>query len=700
MTSRRDTSANAPTAWLYGITILIGAFLVFQVQPIISKTILPWFGGSPAVWTTCMLFFQVLLFGGYAYAHLLTRLRPLWQTSIHLTVIFATLAVMPIAPNSAWKYHSNASPSLTILLLLASTVGLPYFLLSSTGPLVQSWFSRRTRGGAPYRLYALSNIGSLAALLTYPFLFEPAMSTHAQSTTWSLTFSLFALCCGLCALGVWRLKDPAGQPSPVMADECGNNSDERTIPSLGLCASWLSLAGLASVMLLATTNHVCQDVAVIPFLWVAPLSLYLTTFIICFDREAWYSRRWFGLGAVASVMGISIISLLGVLPDLLVEIGLYFTAMFCICMVCHGELVRRKPSPEHLTLFYLMSSAGGAVGGILVAIVCPLIFDGYVEMNIVLLIGYVLAAIVSYVGINESANKTNRAIRIACVTATCIGFIAVARSQATALRDPSLAAIRNFYGVLRIKEDTTDDPTRQGRYMFHGRIAHGFQLRDPRRRNIPTMYFAQDSGLGVTLANYPSKGPIRVGIIGLGAGTIAAYGRPDDYMRFYEINPEVERLAREYFTYLEDSEARVDVVIGDARISMERETPQELDVLVLDAFSGDAIPAHLLTMEAFEVYQRHLRPDGVIVANISNRHVDLEPVLSPLAHHYGMESLGFLIGADPELFRSASHWCVMSRNQRFLNDHVVRSAARGDLGAYVQVPIWTDQYNNLFDLLK
>ncbi len=703
--STRQTAWVGLTAWLYALTILIGAFLVFQVQPIISKTILPWFGGSPAGWTTCMLFFQVLLFGGYAYAHVLSRQRPVGQAVIHMSLIFMALLLLPITPEETWKARNDGDPTITILLLLGTTVGLPYFLLSSTGPLVQSWFSRAFPAGAPYRLYALSNAASLAALVTYPFLVEPAMSTQTQSAMWSLGFGLFALCCGYCVVRLRGVAGAAQQPTPAgnVVDRKGSaaaaSQSGGDRPSWRRCAGWIFLAALASTMLLATTNHVCQDVAVIPFLWVAPLALYLVSFIICFDKEAWYSRAVYGSGTMLSVITISVLVLFKHLPTLSVEIGIYFVALFSICMVCHGELVRRKPQPRYLTLFYLMCSAGGALGGIFVALVCPSLFAGYFELNFGLVVAYLLAAVVVISAAGPAGQPAAWRGRLAMV-GVFVGLLVVLRAQAFAMKDVGVVATRNFYGVLRIKEEATSDPQRQGRYMFHGRIAHGFQFRAPDKRRIPTMYFAEQSGLGITLRHFPRTGPLRIGVIGLGAGTIATYAERGDLIRFYEINPEVYRLAREQFTFLEDSRGDVEVILGDARLSLEREPTQQFDVLVLDAFSGDAIPAHLLTKEAFDIYLRHLKRGGVVAANISNRHVDLAPVLARLAEHYHMESLSFLIDKDEERFRSPSDWYVMSRNRQFMDNPIVCASAVSQLGRYAWIPMWTDQYNNLFRLLK
>ncbi len=692
--------------WCYAVTILVSAFLVFQVQPIISKTILPWFGGSPAVWTTCMLFFQVTLFAGYAYAHALSRLRPFWQAALHMLLLAIGLVSLPIIPDSAWKTVGGEQPTWRILALLTSTVGLPYFLLSSTGPLVQAWFSRLTTGRSPYRLYALSNVGSLAALITYPFVVEPSLPTCAQASLWSIVFTIFAVLCSVCAWllwqGSWRTPKKSGEATVGSApQDCAPEAS----PSISMRLSWLLLSGLASLMLLGTTNHVCQDVAVIPFLWIAPLSLYLLSFIICFDRESWYQPQWFACLGLGSLVALSGMTLSGWYPSLLIEIGAYMLALFSICMICHGELVRRKPSTNHLTMFYLFCAGGGAVGGILVALVCPMIFDNYLEMNLGILAAYLLAAHVGWKSLATSWLPAHRQWRAGILGTLFVGLLLVVRAQATGFQQASVAATRNFYGVLQVEAAAEQDPERQGRFLIVGRIAHGFQFALPEKRRQPTMYFDEQSGIGITLRNMPRTGPLRVGVVGLGVGALAAYGNAGDYYRFYEINPEVCRLANEYFTFLQDCPAKTDVVLGDARLSLEQELQQgqshHFDLVVMDAFSGDAIPTHLVTDEAISLYLRHLRPDGVLAINISNHHLDMGPVLDRLCEHHQLDHLRIVIGADSSRYRSASDWWIATKNREFLAQAPLQAAAQGELGQVVaQVPLWTDQYNNLFQILK
>jgi hypothetical protein len=698
-----------PLIACYALAIFSGAFLVFQVQPVIGRAILPWFGGSPAVWTTCMLFFQVVLLAGYAYAHVLTRfLSAKLQAIVHVSLIIAAIISLPILPDPSWKPTGGGDPTLRILALLATHVGLPYFLLSATGPLMQAWFSRAVAGRSPYRLYALSNVGSLLALLTYPILVEPSLTVREQTVFWSLGFCFFVLVGGYLAARLWR---PEMNTAPTNRDDATNPNDTAdAAPSWSRRATWLFLPALASVMLLATTNHVCQDVAVIPFLWVAPLALYLLSFILCFDSDRWYERRWWGALAVAAVLAISLMRQFNVTNYLLLEIGVYFAALFAFCMICHGEMVRRKPSAKYLTEFYLMCSAGGALGGVLVAIVCPLIFSSYVELHVGLIVAYAIALCVLW---NDAKLKTRLAktqFAVAAGLVLAIGFIAVARVQVAAMNPNKLAAMRSFYGVIYADEVDANDPEKHGRVMFHGRVAHGFQFQSPEKRNTPTMYFAEQSGVGVTIGRFPGataesiasgspRKPLRVGIIGLGVGSIAGYAQPGDHYRFYEINPDVETLARKYFTFLSECRGKVEVVLGDARRSMEDEPPQMYDVLVLDAFSGDAIPTHLLTREAFALYERHLAPGGVIAAHISNRHVNLVPVLANVAREFAWQTVEVNAETNKDKAVTASQWVLLTNNAQFLADPIVQASGKTN-AQYASVRTWTDEYSNLVPLLK
>jgi hypothetical protein len=754
-------------AWWCAITILLSAFLLFQVQPIISKMILPWFGGGPAVWTTCMLFFQVLLLGGYAYAHFIEQLPNMrLRVGIHVLFLVGAAVSLPITPDGAWKPLDGTQPTWRILTLLAVNVGLPYFVLASTGPLVQAWFGRALPTRSPYRLYALSNVGSLGALLTYPFLFETTMTTSTQGSIWSVGFGLFAVLCGGLAITMGRTlvhHDPNLTTAPVheVAERlAGESSDSPKIvpfpglphrsedlgqvpidsfsetaalaetvqaipPTLERRLAWLLLPALASVLLLAITNHVCQDVAVVPFLWVVPLSLYLLSFIICFDGELWYRRRLFAIGTILSLTLISVVQLKQVIEDkigstkleswlkllglkadffdltdeLIFEASIYLVMLFLVCMVCHGELVRLKPPTRWLTSFYLMVSAGGALGGILVALACPQIFSTHLELQIAIVIAFLLALGVLWDDVWQVWPVTQvwgKAITV------MVGFallLLVVRAQFESLNTGARVSIRNFYGVLSIEEGYEDDDYNHLRRLLNGRILHGSQFQAAERRREPTTYYNEESGIGTALTQFSDQ-PLRVAVVGLGTGTIATYGRPGDYYCFYEINPNVQMLAQREFTFLSDTAATTEIVLGDARISFERQEPQNYDIIALDAFSGDAIPAHLLTVEAFELYFRHLQPEGVIAVHISNKHLELTPVIGGIAEHFEIPGIKIEWNQDTYVGEAGSDWVLLTRNRDFLDDPIVVERSQDLRDLYTPIPLWTDQYSNLFQILQ
>ena len=685
-----QTPASRWSIGTFSITILLSAFLLFQIQPLVSKAILPWFGGCPAVWTTCMLFFQMLLFGGYLYAHLLQRrLGPRNQVAVHLILVAAAVAILPILPGVEYKPVDSAHPTWRILVLLTATVGLPYFALSATSPLVQAWFSSRCPGRSPYRLYALSNIGSLAALLTYPFLFEPALGLPTQSTAWSVAFVLYAVLCVAILVCLWRCNriTPA-----VVADDMRDGS----VTWLNRFC-WLALPACASLMLLAATNHICQDVAAVPFLWVMPLSLYLLSFIISFDHERWYARRFWtaatvlALAAVVSCDYVRYTYPLG----LKVELILNFAALFFTCMVCHGELARLKPRPRHLTEFYLMIAAGGALGGLFVAVVAPLVFSSYLEWQFGVVASALLAIGLLFLPGRAGKRGIIYYVVIAPIVTLGLSYLFFWGFEA----EPLLDRTRNFFGVVTVKEEFPNDPDKHKYYLVHGRITHGRQSADPAKRDWPTSYYGEDSGVGLALEYLHKSGhPLRVGAIGLGVGTVATYAKPGDVFRFYEINPEVLRMANKHFFYLDDCRGTCDVVLGDARLSLETEPPQKFDLLIIDAFSGDAIPTHLLTREAFDLYQRHLAPDGVIAVHISNTYLRLAPVVRALAEHCGMKAVRIVGEANEERMLDDNTWMLLTHNNDFIKAHPPQPPTSPDDD--LVVPLWTDQYSNLFQILS
>ncbi|HTT63083.1 MAG TPA: fused MFS/spermidine synthase [Bryobacteraceae bacterium] len=675
---------------LYALTILVSAFLLFQVEPIIARIILPWFGGSAAVWSTCLLFFQSVLLLGYLYAHwLYGKLRPRAQILTHILLLAASLAMLPIWPAASWKPSGAEDPSLRILLLLAATVGLPFFLLSTTGPLLQAWYAGRYRGAMPYRLYALSNAGSMLALISYPVLLEPRLGARGQALAWSCAYGVFVV---LCAATAWMGRGAAAPEPPAEPAPDTEKSWRTTF-------FWIALPACASILLLAITNHLTQNIAAIPFLWILPLSLYLLSFILSFENPRWYQRRMF-LGLFAVAVGGMAYTLAPEFQNSPIKVMVPFFAagLFICCMVCHGELARLKPHPSRLTFFYVMIALGGALGGVFVALIAPHVFSGFYELpaGLVACACVVLAVLradpESGLGGSWIRPAPVGAALLTLAVAAYLGFIIHER------RDDARVMVRNFYGGLRVLDqvaEQSDDPVRR---LMHGTITHGEQYLNPAFQNRPTTYYGPNSGVGRAIRQDEESGPVRVGVIGLGTGTLAAYGRAGDYFRFYEINPLVVRLARSEFTFLKICRARLNVMLGDARLSLEREPPEHFNVLVVDAFSGDAIPVHLLTSEAFELYFRHLQPDGVLAVHVSNKHLNLIPVVRLVAASLAKEARLVDTGDEPnDVFGST--WMLVTSGAAFFDGPLMRSAA-------VAVPLprdlrmWTDDYSNLFQILK
>ena len=764
----------------YAVAIFLSAFLLFQVQPMIAKYILPWFGGTAAVWTTCLLFFQLLLLAGYGYSHFVgSRLRPRGQALVHAAAILACVIVMlalsfiwstPITPGPEWKPQNAEFPIVKILALLFVSIGFPYFILSTTGPLLQAWFARSQPGTSPYRLYSLSNLGSLIALVAYPFVVEPALNLTTQALIWSALFICFSISIWICARQIRRAAEP---DTPAKSpDESAKILPEEI--SAVQYALWISLAACGSVMLLATTNQISQEVAPVPFLWILPLVLYLLSFIICFDNEQWYRREIFhSLFAVAVVGSCATVYLPN--ASIGVQIITFSLLLFSACMVCHGELVRLRPAAEHLTAFYLMVAVGGALGGIFVAAIAPHIFSGYWEFYIgvwacaallfvVLLrdpeswihrdtIGLVLAvfgcalalplllslsqlhdrmlswrnaeyviaglAMLTIVAITarrgQPAGKSNRRpgrmIQLGvALSLVMLGVLSI--SAVTSSVGRRIVAERNFYGTLAVVSRDDIDANNHAYLLYHGQILHGLQFTSPDKRNVPTAYYGRDSGIDLLIRGFlrrsasdGSASGLRVGVVGLGVGTLAAYGRAGDFYCFYEINPEVIDLAAAksgFFTYLRDSKARELIVPGDARLSMEHEIargePRNFDVLVIDAFSGDSIPVHLLTREAFEIYWRELKPNGVLAIHISNRYLDLRPVLRSLAVNFGLHFV-WVHASTKDQLRRENDWVLLARDDGILGqDEIAKNST--PFQAQASLPLWTDDRTSLFQILK
>ena len=703
----------------YALTILLSAFLLFQVQPLIARYILPWFGGSPTVWTTCLLFFQMVLLLGYLYAHLLSTLvSRRTQTILHAFFLLVSLASLPIIPAFAWKQTGEMNPTFSILALLALTVGVPYLLLSTTGPLVQRWFSLARPGASPYRLYALSNVGSLAALLTYPVLFEPLMTLQTQAISWSVCYALFVLMSILCAWSVFHsdLSEVSSEssvlPSSLEAEENIARASETVSQKPGVIdgVMWLLLAACPSLLLLATTNQICQEVAVVPFLWILPLSLYLLSFIIAFDNSRWYFRPlWFGLmllgmyGALQCLNHPVEISM----PN---QIAIFSGALFACAMTCHGELAASRPSPKYLTLFYLMIAVGGALGGVFVALLAPRLFSHYWELHF----GLLASLAVSIVAVSRVAFAKKPPIRVFVMgnvvgAVVLLGFSIEFYKHTQKYNSPGSISARNFYGVASIM--LVNSNRGKAKRLNNGRVQHGVQFLRESDRNVPTCYYTRESGVAAALDFHPNRreegepASLHVGVIGLGVGTVAAYGQPGDRMRFYEINPQVIEFAQENFSFLADSQADVSVVLGDARTKLEEELSelgsQEFDVLVIDAFTGDGIPMHLLTRECLQLYAKHLKPDGILAFHVTNHFLDLRLLVRALVEEAGYESvLTRNISPPGESYFFSSVWVLASKNPRFFQQREV-SRLRTTWPVDSHPPhVWSDDYGSLLQVLK
>ncbi len=683
------------TLLLFGGTIFSSAFLLFLVQPIMAKQILPWFGGSAAVWSVCMVFFQVVLLAGYAYADvLIRRCRPRTQAWVHSLLLLASLASLPIVAAQRWKPSDAADPTLWILGLLVATIGLPYFVVSSTGPLLQSWVARSPAAAAArvYRYFSLSNLASLLALLAYPVVIEPWWPLQWQAQGWSLAYAGFVLLCLGSTWAAARLA-PAGTAAQGAGSAARTYQPEADRPGAGpgVQLLWLALPALGSWLLLAVTNHITQHVASIPFLWILPLSTYLVTFILCFESDRWYRRGLFlPLALLSLLLGAwGLTESFG--SRITTAVPLYVGVLFVLCMVLHGEMARLRPPPQQLTRFYLMLSVGGALGGVAVGLIAPQVLDAYYELGI----GLVLTAAL---GIAVLRSLRWGSAASAALALACAGLLAL---QVQGDHEGARRIERNFYGTL-LTHDTDDAPPERQRVLYHGSVKHGEQFTDPSRRHEPTAYYGATSGVGRALSLLPTERAARVGLVGLGAGTLAVYGRPGDLMRLYEIDPQVFELARSEFTFLGDAAARgvrFDDIPGDARLAMEREPPQGYDLLAVDAFSGGAVPVHLLTTQALQVYLRHVRPDGLLAIHLTNRYLQLPPVVVTNARHLGWHAVLLHDEAEQSDALRRTDWVLVARDPALLQRPLLTQAAQPPAAVPGLRP-WTDDFNDLWRVLK
>jgi len=715
-------SVASPFAW----AIFLGAFLFFLVQPIEARFILPWFGGGPGVWTACLLFFQCSLLAGYAYAHAcVCWLPPRMQAVVHLAVVACSLSFLPAIPAASWQPGPTDDATWRVVSLLTATVGLPAAVLAATTPLLQGWLGlcRRCegetaswelsrRGSSPYRLYALSNAGSLAAVAAYPLLVEPLLGRRTQAWVWTAGLVVYAVATAAAAWQVWRASADTMIGREGIQQDGGEQADAATAarpPSWGLVdiGLWLMLAACGSALLATITSRLSQDVPVAPFLWMLPLAIYLCSFIICFDREAWYWRAPCTLAFAAAAALLCWRLTVGDRPAA-EQLAVYGVGLFVACMVCHGELHRLRPSDRGHTAFYLAIAAGGAVGGAFVAVVAPRLFPGYGELVATLcLIGLCLTVI-------HGREQTMLPLRgrgwpawplIGAATAA----VAVASFvQSRENEDGILARSRSFFGGLQVEDVCPDDPALHGHRLRHGSINHGAQFVDPVKARMPLGYYSEQSGVGLAIDNLAVPTGRRIGVVGLGVGTLAAYGRQGDIFRFYEIDPAVEPIARDWFTYLEGSIGAVELVTGDGRLALEREDNQHLDLLVLDAFTSDAVPMHLLTTEAFATYLRHLHPTGVIAVHASSHHLDLCRVMAGTVEHFLERGTQLYMGFVPHPVGDeplppgveSSLWILLTRHRGFLEQPVISRRCLRPPERSLRPVVWTDDHASLLGVLR
>ena len=691
---------------LFAITIFISSFLLFLVQPIIAKQILPWFGGTSAVWTTCLTFFQVALLLGYMYSDWIQRFSPKKQGIFHCIVICVSLIFLPIIANPDWKPINSEEPIIHILGLLFFTIGLPYFVLSTTGPLLQSWFARENKfseeSKKTYRLFALSNLASIIGLLMYPFAIETWITLSAQAITWSIFYFLFAVFAILTALRVVR-SNALSQSSSTLIPEAIEEKLDRVVIGRQDKFLWIFLPFIATSLLLAISNHITQNIASIPFLWVFPLTLYLLTFVVVFEGRGgrgWYERPLVLIVVLifTAMMAWGLIAENGVL-SVKYAAPLYIFGLFFICLFCHGEVALRKPPTEHLTQFYLSISIGGALGGFFVSIISPLIFSFYWELPLILLISCITFLWMSLYLHTKWQKVIYLLLTVACLSVTAY----FCQTYYFNFKNNSLLSDRNFYGTLRVSETKYLDQDTIVRRLVHGVIMHGTQDMSDLGRTKPTSYYIPSSGVGITLLKKAEeKKNLKVGIVGLGTGTLLTYGRSGDEYRIYEINPEVIQVAKNSFTYIKDSAASISYALGDARLVLERELPNQFDVLIIDAFSSDSIPIHLITQEAFNLYTKHIKADGVIVFHVSNRYLNLPPVLNQLVSNSPYHAI--LVRneePDPNPFdlSSSSEWIIISKNNDFLNSKEFLNSKQ-EIEPIPSLRLWSDNFSNLFQILK
>jgi hypothetical protein len=738
----RDERRPIPLAIIFGATLCLSAFLMFLIEPIVARMVLPVFGGSSMVWNTCVAFFQVSLLAGYAYAHRFLQWadRPS-RAALHLVVAVLPLWLLPFGLPAGWIPDPHGSPVLSILAVLVVAVGLPFAVLATTASTMQRWFAATDDRSArdPYFLYVASNVGSLIALLAYPVLIEPTLSLPQQTRIWAILYGVFVVLSGVAFVTVCRRWDV--RASVGLAPAAGiEPRTARRVPWIR-AARWVALSFVPSSLMLAVTTHLSTDVAAVPLLWIGPLAIYLLTFVVAF------SSRGAGTAAVVArlmpmlVLGITIMMIAGAGGVLGVMIPLHLLTFAVSALVCHRELAADRPPADQLTHFYLWISAGGMLGGVFTALVAPLVFRSVLEYPLGLVLACLLRPapstnpggdrcghvqfVVPVLGVGAltmvllaATERLDAALQVVLIAAavpalwsfrysrrpilfaSCVAAMLLGGAAVSVGRSRVLESARTFFGIYQVNTDIS------GRYhvLFHGTTMHGMQSTDPARRTEPLTYYHRTGPFGQAFAALPiAARTTDVAVVGLGIGSLAAYARPEQRWTFYEIDPEVERLARNstYFTYLADCGARCRVVLGDGRLSLRQAPPQKYGLIVLDAFSSDAIPVHLLTSEALRLYLSRLLSGGAIAFHVSNRHLSLGPMLGTLARAHGLvvvEQMQPTSHAEEEAGKSASDWVIMARSEADLG--MLASDPRWRKPSISnETPFWTDDFSNILSVI-
>ncbi len=678
----------APTSLLsnmYRFLIFFASFLLFSVEPIICKYILPWYGGSPSVWIVALLFFQVVLLAGYTFAHAAARLPRSYQYLSYMIVIGLAIVFLPITPHQP---DIHMDPTMSILWLLIACIGLPYFILSSTSPLLQLWSHASHTETRSYRLYAWSNFGSLVGLLAYPVIIEPYISVQVQTQIWSGLFILFGVCVGVCTVFLFRTKN---QFSAEPAAESIKTEQTVTRNKKSDITWWVLLSFAPSALLLAITNYITQDIASVPLLWVIPLSIYLISFIITFQNTTFYDRSFFAPMFLYGSLVASLVIMLGanISNILLIVTLLLLLGLFCI--VCNGELYQLRPTVSRSTSFYFWISIGGALGGAFVALLAPIIFPLYFEFHFSICFTMLLVFTLwqtRRLWTPKPRLKITSTIAMAMVAIIVITLSA--QNVYHTLIHPTYIH-RDFFGSLRIEE------SKDYKGLYHGRTLHGMQFKSEALKCWPTTYYGYTSGLGRAMSALKSEQPVRLGIVGLGTGTAAVYG---DYVKYYELNPEVKNIALNKFSYLSECAKKYDIVLGDARLSLEHEEPQNFNLIALDAFSSDAIPIHLLTKEAFDVYLKHLAPHGVIAVHISNRYLDFKPVIGGIAEKFNLHAAIVNDSGEPKKGVTPSGWALLSDDESFFTRLSQNKTMEPDAMTFNRRILWTDTKSNILSIFR